>query len=299
MRATPIRTWELCFWAVVLIVVQEKPVAAISVGQLSTFTVDLEGWSQGRAFDGAGVMRATGGGPAGAGDPHMQIIADAGGTHGGIVVFNLTPGWSGDYRSVGVTAISMDVKNFGPDNLMLRVALGSSAAPMNGGTWFSSITPAILLAGGDWTNIEFPLAEPEMALIQGELSFVDLLSNVVSLRILHSLIPDDQGLKNVEATLGVDNILAIGIPSTPGDFDGNHIVDGADLTVWKAGFALDDRADADNDSDSDGADFLAWQRSLGQSATAVTATVPEHGGLPTMLIGAVFIAVFFSRWRGR
>jgi hypothetical protein len=291
MCFTFFRTCGLLLSAIALVVVQAKPVAGISVGQLSTFNDDLEGWSQGRAFDSAGVTRAESDGPSGEGDPHMQIIADGAGTHGGIIAFNVTT-WSGDYLSAGVTSISMDVKNFGPDNLRLRVALGSSAAPLNGGTWFSSITPAMLPAGGGWTNIEFPLAEANMALIQGELSYADLLSNVVALRILHSLVPDDQGLKNVEATLGVDNILAIGAPSTPGDFDGNHVVDGADLTVWQAGFALDDRADADNDSDSDGADFLAWQRGLGTSALAVTAAVPEPEALFTALLGAASLGAF-------
>jgi hypothetical protein len=227
----------------------------------------------------------------------MQIISDAGGTHGGIVAFNLTPAWSGNYMSAGVTSISMDVKNFGPDDLRLRIAMGSTAAPMNGGTWFSSITPAILPAGGDWTNIEFPLAEANMSLVQGESSYADLLSNVVTLRILHSLVPDDQGLKNVAATLGVDNILAIGAPSTPGDFDGNHVVDGADLTKWQMEFAVGSGADADNDLDSDGADFLSWQRGLGLSATAAAPAVPEPGTLLIALLGAASLGVFRSASR--
>jgi hypothetical protein len=42
-------------------------------------------------------------------------------------------------------------------------------------------------------------------------------------------------------------------------------VDGSDLTVWKNAFGVNANGDADGDGDSDGADFLAWQRTLGSS----------------------------------
>jgi hypothetical protein len=63
-------------------------------------------------------------------------------------------------------------------------------------------------------------------------------------------------------------------PGLVGDFDDSNTVDGADLTVWKASFAVDAGADADNDGDSDGNDLLLWQRNLGASAP-VAAAVPE------------------------
>jgi hypothetical protein len=52
----------------------------------------------------------------------------------------------------------------------------------------------------------------------------------------------------------------------PGDFDGNGSVAAEDLAVWKAGLG----------SKYTGADFLQWQRFLGQSAAAINAAaVPE------------------------
>jgi sugar lactone lactonase YvrE len=50
-----------------------------------------------------------------------------------------------------------------------------------------------------------------------------------------------------------------------GDFDliPNGVVDAVDLSIWRSSFEVDASADADFDGDSDGNDFLAWQRGLG------------------------------------
>jgi hypothetical protein len=57
------------------------------------------------------------------------------------------------------------------------------------------------------------------------------------------------------------------IPSVefvPGDYDGNGVVDGRDLNVWRQQFGLTQgvQADGDQDGDADGHDFLIWQRNL-------------------------------------
>jgi T5SS/PEP-CTERM-associated repeat protein len=65
-----------------------------------------------------------------------------------------------------------------------------------------------------------------------------------------------------------------------GDFNGDSVVDGADLAMWRTGFgmtyATHDDGDADGDHDIDGADFLTWQRQLGSGATSVW----QAAGLP-------------------
>jgi hypothetical protein len=53
-------------------------------------------------------------------------------------------------------------------------------------------------------------------------------------------------------------------PPTPGDFDGDHDVDGADFVAWQTNFpkasgATRAQGDADGDGDVDGADFVVWQ----------------------------------------
>ena len=64
---------------------------------------------------------------------------------------------------------------------------------------------------------------------------------------------------------------------TPGDFDGNGVVDGDDLTVWRTAFGSSDGADADGDGDSDLQDLLVWQRNSSGSGGlgASSAAIPE------------------------
>lgn len=47
------------------------------------------------------------------------------------------------------------------------------------------------------------------------------------------------------------------VPSA--DFNFDLAVDEQDLARWESSYGVDDLADADNDGDSDGTDFLAWQ----------------------------------------
>jgi hypothetical protein len=71
-----------------------------------------------------------------------------------------------------------------------------------------------------------------------------------------------------------------GTTTIPGDFDGNGTVNGADLTQWRGDFGVNDDSNADGDNDSDGNDFLIWQRNLGQTgATPTAASVPEPTSL--------------------
>lgn len=74
----------------------------------------------------------------------------------------------------------------------------------------------------------------------------------------------------------------------PTDYNGNNIVDGADLTEWQSSFGVDAGADANGDGVSNGADFLAWQTSLGESPTAADGWI-EAGGSRAGIIGELFL----------
>ena len=76
--------------------------------------------------------------------------------------------------------------------------------------------------------------------------------------------------------------------SSPGDFNGDGNVDGADLDAWQDGYGENGSAsvgkrDADGDLDVDGNDFLDWQRNVGRSAGSAAgarvAAVPEPATL--------------------
>ncbi len=84
-----------------------------------------------------------------------------------------------------------------------------------------------------------------------------------------------------------------------GDFNGDGVVDGADLVQWKDDFGIDADSDTDGDGDSDGEDFLAWQRGLGSSlspspAERLPMPVPEPAGIA---VAAVIFGVITMRSR--
>jgi hypothetical protein len=66
-----------------------------------------------------------------------------------------------------------------------------------------------------------------------------------------------------------------GPPINPGDFDEDGDIDNVDLGVWRGAYGLNDLADADGDGNSNGADFLAWQRHFNWAESSTVITVPE------------------------
>ena len=72
------------------------------------------------------------------------------------------------------------------------------------------------------------------------------------------------------------------------DFNQDGNVDGLDLADWRTAFGLTADGDADGDEDSDGEDFLIWQRQLGQlppPAVVAAAAVPESSGIVLAAFG--------------
>ena len=69
------------------------------------------------------------------------------------------------------------------------------------------------------------------------------------------------------------------------------------MTQWQGDFGVNDESDADNDGDSDGADFLAWQRQLGTAAPGVSANAPVPEPTTPMLV--IVAAVGIRRIGGR
>jgi len=119
--------------------------------------------------------------------------------------------------------------------------------------------------------------------------------------------PHEFALSNVAVNQG-DNLELRVAPlnpvsaSTTADFDRTNTVDFADYTKWVGDFTVNDGSDADGDGDSDGADFLAWQRTVGstvnlyvglnfdinESAASIAAragVVPEPGSIVLALLG--------------
>ena len=107
-----------------------------------------------------------------------------------------------------------------------------------------------------------------------------------------------------QGTFAIDNVMVRAglvfdrtFPTTAlqADFDGNKTVANPDLGLLTTRFGntAAPLADTDSDGDTDGQDFLQWQRSLGSSIPAVAAggAVPE----PTTLAGALIAVVVLCR----
>ncbi|HYO23569.1 MAG TPA: hypothetical protein VEQ85_01330, partial [Lacipirellulaceae bacterium] len=70
-------------------------------------------------------------------------------------------------------------------------------------------------------------------------------------------------------------VTTLGVAPVAGDFDGNGTVQAADLAVLQQSFGYSRGGDLDQDGDTDGNDFVLWQR-LGVSPTlAAGGAVPE------------------------
>jgi hypothetical protein len=82
------------------------------------------------------------------------------------------------------------------------------------------------------------------------------------------------------ATIYVDGLRIV--PVNAADLNDDGIVNASDLDWWRYGGAW--HGDADADGDSDGHDFLAWQRQLAASGAA---TVPEPAAVAMALLPLV------------
>ncbi len=125
--------------------------AQISLSQINTFDLDVEGWAEGNpspnppmfdpgsGFDGLpGHLSNLSGGGAGAGSR--------------MVMFNDDPDWSGDYTVAGVTGINLYADNRGASDLHLRVGFNGD------GGWFVS-DAQLVAAGSGWMNLQFSFGD--------------------------------------------------------------------------------------------------------------------------------------------
>lgn len=173
----------------------------IPVGQVDDFQDGtLQHWE-----GGAARTNIPTGGPAGDGDRYLRI--NSGGEHLGAK--NDTQ-WAGDYVANGMTRIAMHLKNDGPAEVQLRILF------KRGSSQYASTTAATLSAQSGWRRTVFGLTPDDLTRVRGSDSLEEVLSDVDRWVIHHDPgSPSPSGdSPNINATIGVDNIIAVPEPAT-------------------------------------------------------------------------------------
>jgi len=182
--------------------------AGVMLGQVDDFQDGtVAHWSNGPAPDPRNIA---GGGPGGAADRFMKIVATGGGGAGSRLIAYNRSQWTGNFAAAGVGAVAMDLLNFSTNPLPIRIAIKSATAS---GPGWATTNAYSLPADGQWHHAIFGLSASDMTAVDSPPSFTSTLSNVREFRILASAKPAVQG-DPLAASLGVDNITAVPEPAS-------------------------------------------------------------------------------------
>lgn len=187
--------------------------SAVTIGQIDSFDNGTTmGWGIGDGGSPNPPMNVSGGGPGGAGDAYLQLKAVGNGGPGSKMVAINDAQWSGDYVAAGIKFILMDVNNFGPEDLYLRLLF--EAFPSAGGPPSDlalSANAIVVPASSGWMSIVFPVL-PDNLISGGRGTILGALTGTDAVRLFHNPVAafpgPPNGIPAVNATLGVDNITA-------------------------------------------------------------------------------------------
>jgi hypothetical protein len=207
------------------------PAEAVMIGQIDDFQDGTtQNWFVPDATHPNPPTNIATGGPGGAGDQFLQLTATGGGGPGSrMAVLNETQ-WAGNYTAAGVRAIEMDVNNFGPDDLFLRLLFEDfSGIPFTPPVNLALSANALFVpAGSGWVHLRFKVS-PAFLAVETFGSVAGALADTDTLRIFHNPNPafpgPGVGIPTVNAQLGVDNITAVPEP-------GAFLLLAAGLAAW-------------------------------------------------------------------
>jgi len=217
-----------------------------------------------------------------------------------------------DVSKSAFSALSLEVTTSGPNAGKMQIVNNSGASFDMSYYQIVSATGSLDLGG--WTSLDDQEGDPTGIAWEEAGGSTGLVLSEANAQGATTLTPTSQplnlgtafdsgGFQDLRFHYGLpDGTLIRGMveyvagPSDlPGDFNGDQVVNGADLTEWKADFGVDDDSDADDDGDSDGQDFLIWQRNVGDTGvTAAASAVPEPAALA---LAAIALAPLAARRR--
>ena len=180
----------------------------VTLASLSDFEDGTtQGWLEGGPSPNPPTNQSSGG-PGGASDNYLRNVATGGGGPGGRwLMFNTNSTWTGNYVSVGVTRIDVQMANFGSAPVPILMAIGTANVRF-GGNWYAS-NPVTVPADGAWRSYSFDLDAGSLTQVQGNASLSTVLSTAGALRFLAN-----PGLSHIGSaalgpiTMGFDNIRA-------------------------------------------------------------------------------------------
>ncbi len=203
MRVYSASVWSLLFCvAVMLAPAWGLPV----VGRVDTFeNGTAQGWGGKYSTLTPLPMNIPSGGPAGPNDSYMEISTD--GFH--LATRNQSRAWTGDFYSVGVKAISVDLIQLdGNSDVRLRLALFGP-----GGMFATVERTRPLNERQGWFNHTFHLGIHDLVHVSGGTGYLeDTLRDVTTVLIRHdSATPSPPGTHppHIRAAVGIDNITAV------------------------------------------------------------------------------------------
>lgn len=148
------------------------------------------------------------GGPSGASDRYLRNVSACCGAGGRNVMFNQAQ-WTGDYLAAGVSRIQMTARAFDSEGLVIRLHFKRSDF---GSEW---ITDGMQLpADGQWHTLVFSLEAADMTSVAGLGTHEQIMSDVGEVR-LGNFPQASVPAPMVDATLGVDDITALGPEAPP------------------------------------------------------------------------------------
>lgn len=186
------------------------PAHAIVLGQIDTFNSgSTQDWRVGSPHPLPPTV-STGGGIGGADDHYLLLRAEGGSGPASRLAIQNTEQWSGNYIAAGITALTMDVNNFGSSSLSLRLLFDGDDGTNSARAW--SAVPLVVPAASGWQRLVFPVTAADLRAAGG--GNVQLaLSSAYSVRLYHGVSSSFPG-GSVVATLGVDNITAVPEPTS-------------------------------------------------------------------------------------
>lgn len=191
----------------VLLALGAPRASAITFGQTDTFATGAQSWANGHA---AGSVAL--GGPAGASDQFLNVVADGSGATGLVTIFNRTQ-WLGNYLTAGVTEIDMDLRNFSSAGVTLSIRLAFKQSTLGGATpGYLSLSPFTITNDGAWHHATFRIDAASLKAVNSPTAYNTLMAAPAEFRIINEAGSANLDGDFVAATLGIDNVHAVPEP---------------------------------------------------------------------------------------